>query len=186
MLINNLTKINRFCNLHINSGDVLNTNISNVYKEIYNKDDLVSICLKYNNLSQFIKDNRKIYEFICRSKRLNELTGHMNRKVKWNIDLAEKEIQKYNTISDFREKSRGCYIFIMRNNLHYLLFKLSSKIKKRNLEESISELKINNYRSKYDLRKNNNALYCYLKKKIGLSRIGEIIDNQKDKVLIYN
>lgn len=178
-LYKQIGEVNSHCMLNISKDDIYQIETSSVYQNLYNKEEARLLCLKYDDISIFKKENKKLYHILQKSKILEEYTSHMKKKIKWNLKLAESEVKKYEKISDFIEMSTGCYLFIKRNNLEYLLSNLQYKSIRRDLEKSIDDLRIGKYKSKYELRKKDRNLFSYLKGKIGLDELGNLIDKYR-------
>ena len=81
-------------------------------------------------------------------------------------------------MKDFIKFSRGCYKFIKNNKMEHLFDKLHWYRNNESLEELLDELYKNNYKTKYELRKLNPGLFSKLKSRLGLPKLGELINNK--------
>lgn len=174
-LILYINVINEITNKNISESDINNILIdySVIFSEIIDDNELKLILLKYNTYSEFRKNNINLYNKLSRLKMLNKIELS-KQKTFWSHDKLIDEISKYSKLSDFIENSNPCYLHIKRNNLEYMLIGLE-RIKYYTVDECINELKVNPYKTKYQLRKNNPKLYDRLKRKIGLDELGKLL-----------
>lgn len=129
--INYLHIINNITLKNITEQDVNNIDLSIVYNDIYNYNDIEKICNKYTNYSTFIKNEPYIHNLLKRQKLIDKYTQHMVRnRVAWSEELIMIEISKYTHLDDFYINSFGCYSYISKNKQYkYLLNNLIRKKK---------------------------------------------------------
>jgi hypothetical protein len=156
-LINNLDIINEKTNKSITPSDVLHIVID--YSELIpNLEHIKSICLKYNDLGEFIKSEGYFYQLLYKRKLLKDFTSHMktSRTNYNNIDIP-KVISKYVSLNEFIKKETKLYQHIKKNKLEYLLgdlFKNSFIWSKELIIEEISKYEFLN-----DFKKNTRGCY---------------------------
>ena len=174
-IIKELELINQITNLNICEEDVLNCIIENVFNDIYNKDELLTIAKKYNTFKEFLNKERSCYNKLKKLNIHHEATSHMtNIKINHNINEVDRILKKYKTLSDLIKNDWGIYQYIKRNNLDYLITELESKNKKLNL--NIEEIKviISKYDNKCSFIKENKRIYGFLKKRKLLSLLSTL------------
>lgn len=90
---------------------------------------IIEIVSKYENLSDFRKNEMSLYSKLIRSKTLDKYTSQLKRTLKSWSDRNDilNEIDKYEYLLDFIKTSHGCYLHIKRNKLDHLLDKLKRK-----------------------------------------------------------
>ena len=79
----------------------------------YTYEDVKSVYLKYNNIGDLFKNDRKIYSAAMRNGWHKELSKNMDRYVSvnrtWTFDKVKEEALKYNSIKDFAKGNRPAY-----------------------------------------------------------------------------
>ena len=163
-LINYLTEINTITNKNISINDVMNCIVKNIYSDLYNKEELITIAKTYNSFKVFVKEKRHIYRKLLKLKMIDEATAHMCgkiKKIKYDIKNIKKLLSEYDNLSDFRKKEMNTYKYIKRNKLEFLLM---GKIRKQkyNIEDVKNEIK--KYNSLSEFTKHNKKLYSYIRK----------------------
>jgi len=137
-MIKNVEIINKYVKVSVKdilkiSDDVINSFVSD---NIIDDTPIKDVVNKYKSISDFKKNEPKLYSKLVRNKNLYKYTYHLSRKIKrWKNEVdVITEINKYEYLLDFINNSKGCYLHIKRNNLDYLLVNL--KRKRRNLNKN--------------------------------------------------
>jgi len=80
-IISNLSIINNIFEINLSKEDILNIKIDSnkLFNGFIDKEKLVSICSKYTVYSDFIKENKNIYNKLYNSGLLYDYTNHMLR-----------------------------------------------------------------------------------------------------------
>jgi hypothetical protein len=117
-LINNYSKYGvKFCSdsLKRTEGAIITKarRLKIKYRKNLTKDECTLICKKYNNYTEFYKNEFKLYNFIFLRGWLDELTHHMirikNKSIFWTKEDCIKESSKYKTIKEWIKNSRSSY-----------------------------------------------------------------------------
>lgn len=116
-LINNYSKFGvKFCSNYLKRTEVAimlkAKRLKIKYKKEITKDECYNICKKYDNYSNFYKNELQIYNYIFQKGWLNELTNHMirkNKRIIWIKEECIKESLKYKTIKEWIKNSRSSY-----------------------------------------------------------------------------
>jgi len=89
-----------------------------------NLDDkyLKNIILKYNNLTDFRRENLKLYKHIKRVKK-DFLLDELKRKKSFSISEIENIFKTYKNKTEFIKENKKMYAFIRRNKLTKHIFK---------------------------------------------------------------
>lgn len=122
-IINNLVIINKLLNRNFNKDYILNMEIDNsIFDVLIDCDNILSVIKKYDNYSEFRKNESSIYNKLIRLNRLEEFTYFLKRdRIYWNIDKLNLVILKYNKLIDLIKNDYGCYLYIKKNKLEYLI-----------------------------------------------------------------
>lgn len=177
-IVNKLPKINEILNSKLTTQDINKIKIEDsIFDNLLNEDEINNITRKYNNYSDFRKNETKIYSKLLKLKQINKFTSHMEKeRTKWEIEDVKKTIDKYIYLDDLINNDYGCYLYIKKNKLEKLLKKLKYKgndirneLKGQTLEKYAKSI-TKNYEIYSDFRKNEIQLYRYL---IKLKRIDE-------------
>lgn len=129
-LIDKLFEINKITNLNINISDIQNYTIGDIFKNLYDENEIIKITNKYDNLKDFRKQERKLYEKLIKLKISKKYTSHMYKSgISPTIDDLKKEIKKYEFLLDFIKEKNSLYQYIKRHKLSYLLDGLKRKRK---------------------------------------------------------
>jgi len=133
-LIENLNNINKLTGLSIFPDDINTINENNLFNliksSILNESDIIKIINKYNNITDFKKNEYKLYVSLVSKKLLNKYTSHLYRQTTiWTIDKVIETINKYEIFSEFTKYNFNCYQYIIKNNLQYLYKNLKEKRK---------------------------------------------------------
>jgi len=118
-LVNNYSSYgSKFCSKRLKRTNV---SIINKVKQLkikfhfkkYTKEECILICKKYNNYTEFYKNERQLYGFLFKMKWLGEMTSHMirfkNRPIIWSKEDCINESLKYKTIKEWIKGSRSSY-----------------------------------------------------------------------------
>lgn len=85
----------------------------------WNYDNCLSESLKYENVSDLIKNNVACYGAIIKNNWLNDTTKHMKPKKHtsnyWTLEKCLEELKNHKTKSNFRLNSKGAYNACRRN-----------------------------------------------------------------------
>ena len=117
-LINNYSKYGvKFCSNNLNRTEasimIKARKLKIKYRKNLTKDECILICKKYNNYTEFYKNEYNIYKFIFVKGWLDELTNHMirerNKPIVWTKEDCIKESLKYKTIKEWVKYSRSSY-----------------------------------------------------------------------------
>lgn len=119
-------------NLQINEEEVRNFDLSFVYSKILNDTTIKEICLSYINFTDFRKNEQRIYNYLLKSKKLDEYTSHMKKRGGITEESAKKEVEKYISIYDLLKNSSRFYVWIKKHKKDYLLDGLLRKNKCKN------------------------------------------------------
>jgi hypothetical protein len=132
-LISNLHIINRFSGLDITSFDVKNVIVdhSELFSEIIDEFEIKKICDKYDDYSNFCKENIKLYNKLRSLKLLEKFTKHMKKRGGITYESAKIEVSKYTYFSDFFENSHRFYVWIKKYKKEKLLEPLILKQNKK-------------------------------------------------------
>lgn len=164
-IINNLSIINEISNKNINKNEIINCKIKNIYLELYNKEELLSIAKNYESFIDFKNKENPIYRKLLKMKLIKEATEHMGdkkiNKHKFTDEYVISIINNYNNLTDFRKKELVIYKHIKKTNKDYLLVTLTRKP-----TFSLEEIKktINNYTKKSDFIKNQPKMYKFIRR----------------------
>jgi len=129
-IINNLDVINEVTNNNITKEKVNDIEIDNIYKNLYNKKELLELTKKYNSFKIFKKENPKIYKKLLQLKMVDEVTSHMGdkrRKLKLSTYEIKKIVNNYNNLTDFRKENLKLYKHLKRNKKDFLIKHLKRK-----------------------------------------------------------
>lgn len=146
----------------------------------YDEININEIINKYETISDFLKNESKLYQHLKKHK-LCYLLDNLGRSVKiWTKESVLTEINRYTYLKDFKENTGGCYAAAIRFGLTNELNKLKRKYGEYNLEiivstiskyEKLIDLIENDYGVyNYCLRNNLQYLYSHLKKRKKWSR----------------
>jgi len=96
-------------------------------KNEYNIDDLRELTYRYSSLTDFIKNQSKVYNY-CMKNNLSYLFSHMKRNNSWTEEKLLKIINECKTIKELSIKNPNAYATI-RRKYKYLLGKLERYVK---------------------------------------------------------
>jgi len=101
----------------------------------WTKERCKEIISKYNNISDFKKQDSSVYRIVIKNKWFKELCNNLSySNIHWTIEKCKLESLKYNNRTDFQNKSKGAYEFAKRNKiLHKIcshMIKLGNKYKR--------------------------------------------------------
>jgi predicted GIY-YIG superfamily endonuclease len=88
----------------IKGGGLGNTSFNKWSMEIIQEESL-----KYKNKKDFLKNNKKAYDYSYRNGFLNVVCSHMNNKKRWTDDNIREEALKYKTKMDFIKYCKSGY-----------------------------------------------------------------------------
>jgi len=133
---NRLDEINNYCKTNIQKEEIIFLSNEEIQKFINNNildyDQIREITNKYDNYSNFKKNQKSLCRKLLKMKISHEFTSHMHRDVvKWNIELCKNEISKYESFIEFRKKSVNCYNYILKYNLDNLLSHYTYKSRRK-------------------------------------------------------
>ncbi len=159
----NLDIINKRINKNITINDVNNIDLSVIYNNILDMNDVKDICDSYSDFSTFTKNEKAIYGRLSRTKKIDEYCGHMLRdRVEWTEDLIKEEISKYTTLKELLTQSWSCYQFIKRHKEYeYLLNNLKIGTDTKWTEELLQK-EISKYSTLQQLKKNSNSCFDHI------------------------
>lgn len=87
--------------------------------KIWTKDKCRSVCLRYDNLKIFRKNEPKVYDALLRNNWIGELTSHMFRKNKpakyWTLCRCYNSAKNFKTKKEWIEKSYKSYSAANKN-----------------------------------------------------------------------
>ena len=135
-LINIINELNIITNKNILENDIKYMVLSDtIFNNILDEEKIINICNNYNNYTEFIKSEKKIYEKIIKLGLIDKYTKHMKKRNIWSDDNAILTIYKFEYLGDFIKDNYGCYQWIKRNKKEYLLKNLKLK-QNKNLKYS--------------------------------------------------
>lgn len=130
-IIELLPKINKVINGDLSKKDVLNIVVSDVYKNLYNKEELLLLAKNYSDYKNFKKNELSAYKKLCKLKLIDEATKHMVGKKLCKIKKTELElksiISNFDNLTDFRREELRLYKHIKRTKKDYLISHLKRK-----------------------------------------------------------
>lgn len=86
---------------------------------------IINIINKYEDYSDFIKENNCCYKYIKAHKLEYLLINLKRNKIYWNVDIIIDLVDKYKNYSKFLKENNNCYKYIKKHKLEYLLFSLN-------------------------------------------------------------
>lgn len=108
-------KNNNWNVLNISKGGGLGT-----FESDLTKQECENIALKYISKYDFRKNEKKVYNLICRKNWLDEVCKHMinrkNRSSYWTYDKCENEAIKYNSRTEFSNNCSPAYKNSFKND----------------------------------------------------------------------
>ena len=134
-LISNLDTINISSGLNISDSDIKNVVIDNshLFSEIIDEFEIKTICDKYDDYSNFRKENIKLYNKLQSLKLLEKFTKHMKKRGGITYEAAKNEVSKYTYFFDFFKNSHRFYVWIKKHKkeeiLEPLILKQNKKLK---------------------------------------------------------
>lgn len=178
-LVNNYSKYGvRFCSDSLNRTEasimIKAKKLKIKHKKNLTKDECILICKKYNNYSEFYKNEHNIYNFIFVKGWLDEMTNHMirlkNKPILWIKEDCIKESLKYKTIKEWIKNSKSSYRAAHKNKWFEECSSNMIKLGSRQLRAIYSfEFKDNHVyvgltyspeiRKKYHLNNENSPIY---------------------------
>lgn len=113
-LIENLEKINSWCNVGLTIHDILSFNDPIDFPKLFTDEEL-NICR--SNDTKFLRKNHlKLYE---KYKRYNPDNKIFTCK-KWDLDSVSKGLSKYSSVSELRKNDKNLYNIIYKKFRHLL------------------------------------------------------------------
>lgn len=123
-----LEEINFITKMSISAEQIKNIIIPNsIFENILDEEHLTYICGLYTEYSSFMKNNINLYGKMRKLNLLGKYTSHMNKRKKWDENMASEEVGKYEFLGDLIKNSYGCYLWIKKNNKEYLLHRMKLK-----------------------------------------------------------
>ena len=95
----------------------------------YSPEELKSKISKYTDVSNFRRENARMYDFIIRHK-LNDLMVTLeckNRFLKFTLEQIKNKIEEYTTKFSFRKENKQMYTYLKGKKLTHLLSNLKSR-----------------------------------------------------------
>lgn len=84
--------------------------------QVWDIEVIKKIMLKYDNVKDAYKKDKKAYKAACNRGILAEVTSHMSREYKtWNMEDCISEAQKHNTFAEWRKSGGASVEFVRRS-----------------------------------------------------------------------
>ena len=123
-----LKDFNDICNTKVTEDDIKIINVNNVYKYIYNIDDLLSISKKYTLFKEFKEKESVVYRKLCKLKLLDTATIHMSgRRKRKNITEIKEKVKNFEYLLDLIKYDNSTYNYIAKHKLWDLISELKRK-----------------------------------------------------------
>jgi hypothetical protein len=130
-LVENLNIIGKFKKIDEKTIFDIKIEMNEISKLILSDDSIREICNKYEDFSEFRKENIGIYTKLLNLKSINKFTSHMKKRGGITEESAKKETEKYIYLGDFIKNSYRFYIWIKKRKKEYLLENLILKQNKK-------------------------------------------------------
>ena len=134
----------------------------------WTKEECARLALKYTTRNEFAKENPNPYKAAWRKGFLDEICAHMTSKPKkskqyWDFKKCKEVALKFNNRTDFYRKGRGAYQFAHKkgwlSSVCEHMIGVEQKPRGYWTKERCGEI-AKKYRTKSDLKRNNNGVYC--------------------------
>jgi hypothetical protein len=130
-LIDKLKIINNHTKNKITKEDVEECVINNIYKKLYNREELIEVAKSYDSFKDFKEKELAIYKKLNKLKIIDIATNHMKdkklNKLGYSNEYINSVVQKYDNLTDFRKNELQLYKHIKRVNKDYLIKHLKRK-----------------------------------------------------------
>lgn len=115
----------------INSDHIINIEENKIYDFVNNYiddlDDIKKIINKYVYYTDFMKNEKKLYNKLRRRNLLDLTSNLIKKRVVWSDEKIIKEVSKYRYLGDFIKNSYKCYNHIKKNKKDHFIENLIKK-----------------------------------------------------------
>lgn len=175
-LIKHLPIINSVLGREIREIAISDYKVSNIYKDLYDLEDLIVVAKGFTTLSEFRNSERTVYRKLTKMGKIREATSHMkNRrlKVKLSDDGLISVIDQYDNLTDFRVEQLPLYKHIMRVGKEHLITHLKSKPL---FTLDVIMDTVNRYHRKCEFSNDNPKMYKFIRRN-GLTHLLSGLNN---------